>query len=70
MREIKLNILDPKEIVGLRCVLNEVVLALPEQQRTCEVQASVAELLLKFAAAGEKDPIRLRERALSALREI
>lgn len=70
MSEIKLNILDPEAIVLLRGILNEVVLALPKQQRSCEVQASVAEQLLKFAAAGEKDPIRLRARALSAVRNI
>jgi hypothetical protein len=66
MREIKLNVLGPEEIVGLKAVLSEVVLALPKHQRSCEVQASVAEQLLKFAAAGEKDPIRLKERALLA----
>jgi hypothetical protein len=64
MREIALNILDPDEIVRLRAVLNEVVLALPEQNRSCEIQASVAEQLLKLAAEGEKDPIRLKEHAL------
>ena len=70
MSEIKLNILDPGAIALLRGILNEVVLALPKRQRSCEVQASVAEQLLKFAAAGEKDPIRLRARALSAVRNI
>jgi hypothetical protein len=34
------------------------------------MQASVAEQLLKLAADGEKDPIRLKERALLALRKI
>ena len=64
MGDISLNILDPDEIVRLRAVLSEVVLALPEQHRSCEIQASVAEQLLKLAAGGEKDPIRLKERAL------
>jgi hypothetical protein len=50
MSELALNIFDPKEIVGLKAVLNEVVLSLPKQQRSCEMQASVAEQLLKLAA--------------------
>ena len=58
MREINLNILDPEEIIRLKGVLNEVVLTLPKQQRTCELQASVAEQLLKLAAGGEKDTMR------------
>ena len=70
MAEITLNILDPEEIVRLKTVLNEVVLGLPKQQRSCEIQASVAEQLLKLAAGGEKDPIRLKERTLLTLRNI
>ena len=70
MREITLNIFGPEEIVRLKAVLSEVVLALPKQQRSCEIQASLAEQLLKLAAGGEKDPIRLRERALLTLRNI
>ena len=70
MREINLNILDPEEIIRLKGVLNEVVLTLPKQQRTCELQASVAEQLLKLAAGGEKDTIRLRERLLQVLKNI
>ena len=66
MSELALNIFDPKEIVRLKAVLSEVVLSLPKQQRSCEMQASVAEQLLKLAAEGEKDPIRLRERALQS----
>ena len=68
MREITLNILAPEEIVRLKAVLNEVVLALPQQQRSCGMQASIAEQLLKLAANGEKDPIRLRDRMLRAAR--
>lgn len=70
MREITLNILGPEEIVRLKTVLNEVVLGLPKQQRSCEIQASVAEQLLKLAAGGEKDPIRLKERTLLTLHNI
>jgi hypothetical protein len=70
MREITLNIFAPEEIVRLKAVLNEVVLALPKQRRSCEMQAFVGEQLLKLAAGGEKDPIRLKERALLALRGI
>jgi hypothetical protein len=66
MKEGTLNIFGPAEIVRLKSVLSEVVLALPKRQRSCEVQALVAEQLLRFAAAGEKDPIRLKEHALSA----
>ena len=70
MSELALNILDLKEIVRLKAVLSEVVLSLPKEQRSCEMQASVAEQLLKFAAEGEKDPIRLKERALQSLRVV
>lgn len=70
MREVNLNILDPEEIVRLKGVLNEVVLTLPEQQRSCALQASVAAQLLKLAAGGEKDPIRLRQRLLQTLKDI
>jgi hypothetical protein len=64
MGSVLLNILDPEEILRLKAVLKEVVLALPEQHRSCESQAAVAEQLLKLAARGEKDPIRLKQRAL------
>ena len=67
MENYTLNILDPEEIVRLRIILKEVVLALPEQHRSCEMQASAAEQLLKLAAGGEKDPLRLKERALLIL---
>lgn len=70
MREVNLNILDPEEIVRLKGVLNEVVLTLPEQQRSCALQASVAAQLLKLAAGGEKDPIRLRQHLLQTLKDI
>ena len=64
MREITLNIFAPEEIVRLKAVMNEVVLALPTQHRSCEMQASVAEQLLRLAAGGEKDPTKLKKRAL------
>ena len=67
MREVTLNILAPEEILRLKAVLNEVVHALPKQHRSCEMQASVAAQLLKLAAGGEKDPIKLKERALLSL---
>ena len=67
MREITLNIFGPEEILRLKAVLSEVVLALPKQQRSCEMQASIAEQILKLAAGGEKDPIRLKERTLQTL---
>ena len=68
MSELTLTILDPKAIAQLKVVLSEVVLSLPEKQRSCEIQASLAAQLLKLAAQGEKDPIRLKERALQSLR--
>ena len=68
MSELTLTILDPKAIAQLKVVLSEVVLSLPEKQRSCEMQASLAAQLLKLAAQGEKDPIRLKERALQSLR--
>lgn len=53
----------------LKEVLNDVILAVPKQYRTCAMQASVAQRLLNLAAAGEKDPLRLKKRALFELRE-
>jgi hypothetical protein len=70
MGEITLNILAPEEIVRLKAVLSEMVLALPKQQRSCEMQATIAEQLLKLAAGGEKNPARLRQRALLILHMI
>ena len=67
MSELTLNILDPQAIAQLKAVLSEVVLSLPKTQRSCEMQASLAAQLLKLAAHGEKDPIRLKELALQSL---
>jgi hypothetical protein len=67
MKEITLNVFGPEEINRLKSVLAEVVLSLPKQKRSCEIQASIAEQLLKLAAGGEKDPIRLKERTLKNL---
>jgi len=67
MSELTLNILDPQAIAQLKAVLSEVVLSLPTTQRSCEMQASLASQLLKLAAQGEKDPIRLKELALQSL---
>jgi hypothetical protein len=70
MREISLNVLDAEDILRLKAVLNEVVLALPKQHRSNEMLACVAEQLLMLAAAGEKDPIELRKRAMLTLQVI
>jgi len=67
MSELTLNILDPKAIAQLKVVLSEAVLSLPKEQRSCEMQASLAAQLLKLAAQGEQDPIRLKELALHSL---
>jgi len=68
MSELTLNILDPEAITRLKAVLSEVVLFLPIKQRSCEMRASLAAQLLKLAAQGEKDPIRLKEQVLQSLR--
>jgi hypothetical protein len=70
MGEITLNILTSEETVRLKAVLSEVILTLPKQQRSCEIQASVAEQLLKVGAGGERDTTKLKERALLTLRNI
>jgi hypothetical protein len=67
MREVTLNIFGAEEIIRLKAVLSEVVLALPKRQRSCEMQASIAEQILKLAAGSEKDPVRLKERTLRTL---
>lgn len=70
MSEISLNVLDPEDILRLKAVLNEVVLVLPKQHRSNEMLACVAEQLLMLAAAGERDPIELRKRAMRILHGI
>jgi hypothetical protein len=67
MSTLTLNILDPNAIAQLKAVLSEVVLSLPKERRSCEMQASLAAQLLKLAAQGEKDPGRLRELALRSI---
>jgi hypothetical protein len=67
MADTALNIFGPAEIARLKTAFNEAVQQLPKQDRSCAIQASLAEQLLKIAAGGETDPIRLKQRALDNL---
>jgi hypothetical protein len=58
---------DPKTITLLKEVLSEAEGALPVQQRSSEVRVKLATRILKAAAEGERDRVRLREAALVAV---
>lgn len=50
---------DAATIAMLRAVLEETAVKLPKPLRTSSVKIELAELILKFAAGGERDPNRL-----------
>jgi hypothetical protein len=55
---------DPETIQVLRVALDEAWAALPEERRKTTEKSELAERILVAAAAGERDPDRLRRRAL------
>jgi hypothetical protein len=56
----------PEEIALLRSVLDKAAAQLPPHKRTCIMKSFLAEGILKRAATGERDPMRLRVVALLA----
>jgi hypothetical protein len=55
---------DPDTIALLRNTLDRAWASLPASQQAVMSQAVLAERILKAAAQGERDPDRLRARAL------
>jgi hypothetical protein len=58
---------DPQTIAGLKAVLEEAWASLSPDQQAETSCAVLAERLLKIAATGERDPLRLRAHALACL---
>jgi hypothetical protein len=63
-------ILDTDTRNALRRVLNEATKALPEPHRTQQRKAALAFHILKLAAEGERDPERLRRRAIAETEDV
>ena len=55
---------QPEEITLLRNALDSAANAIPERYRTPAVKAHLAERILRRAASGERDLIRLKTAAL------
>jgi hypothetical protein len=49
---------EPETIELMRLVLEDAAAKLPRHSRTSGVKSELAELILKSAAGGERDPIR------------
>ena len=60
---------DPETIVLLRAALDEAREALSPEQQARMGKSVLAERILKLAAQGERDPIRLRTGALLLLQQ-
>jgi hypothetical protein len=58
---------DTETVQLMRLVLEETAARLPTHLRTSSVKIELAELILKAAARGERDPVRLRSTALIAV---
>lgn len=64
------RVYDPETVELLKTILEDAWACVrPEQQRGVS-KTLLAERLLSAAARGERDPARLRARALSALRSV
>jgi hypothetical protein len=55
---------DPETITLLRTALDEAWVNLLPEQQTRTSKSHLAERILKLAAQGERDPVRLRTRAV------
>jgi hypothetical protein len=62
-------VFQPELIKLMRAVLDEATEMLPEAKRTSQIKAEIASHILAFAANGERDPIALKAKALSAVVE-
>jgi hypothetical protein len=60
-------VFQPELIELMKSVLDEVTAALPQAKRTSTIKADIASVILARAAKGERDPIALKEAALSII---
>ena len=58
---------DPETIELLRNILEETWGSLRPEEQAQSSRSLIAERILKMAATGERDPIRLRTRALTGV---
>jgi hypothetical protein len=65
MKTVNGGVSDPETIDLLRSVLDEAWSSLPPEEQAHASKSLFAERILKLAATGERDPIRLRTRALT-----
>lgn len=56
---------SPETIELLRSVLDDVWESMRPDERACTSKTEIAARILEVAAIGERDPIRLREEAVS-----
>jgi hypothetical protein len=68
MEDIRVAIFDPETVAMLRKVLDDTWSCLPEGQ-TNVTRSQLAECILKAAKAGERDPAKLRARAITEVIE-
>jgi hypothetical protein len=61
---------DPEFIAVVKLAFEEACEALPPGRDTQSNRASMAESILKAAAKGERDPVRLRAHALQSIDEV
>ena len=60
---------QPELIDLMKAVLDEAAATLPEGRRTSTTMAEMASQILVCAGRGERDPVRLKLAALSAVRD-
>jgi hypothetical protein len=58
---------DPEVIAVVKLAFEEACRMLPPERDTQSTRASMAECILKAAATGERDPVRLRAQALRSI---
>ena len=58
---------SPETIDLLRSVLDDAWESLRPEERACTSKTAIAARILEMAAAGERDPIRLREEAVTGV---
>jgi hypothetical protein len=61
------GVYDPETLAISKTAFEEACAALPRTRATPSAYAFLAECILKAAAAGERDPTRLSERALQMI---
>jgi len=62
-------VFHPELIELMRAVLEDATSTLPEAKRTSTMKAEIASRILGCAANGERDPIKLKMAAMSAMAE-